>query len=453
MRMMLALAVVFVVFVAFCTPAHATLLDIKEVRSEGGITAWLVEDHSVPVIAMKFGFKGAGAVNDLADKQGIARMLSNTLDEGAGDLDAQAFQKALRDQVISLGFSAGRDDFGGTLKTLTKNKARAFELLKLSLTEPRFEDEAITRMRQANQSRIRSSLSEPEYAAARILNDKAYAGHPYSMNSGGTLSSLDKITAKDLGDFHKNHIGMNNVHIAVAGDISVEELRVVLDDVFGALPQVEIQDAPDIALQNQGGVFHYMQDIPQTVIEIVQPGVARNSGEYFTAQVMNFILGSSGFGSRLTDVVREQRGLVYGIYTYLYNLDHVNALAISTSTEAKNVGEVLGLIREEFKKIGASVVSDKELADAKAYLIGSLPLSLSSTDKIAGLVNSLQMDGLGIDYLDRRQNAIENMTAVDIQTLAQKFLDGDKFVTVLVGKAEGFNTENIQTIESLPNVE
>jgi zinc protease len=433
--------------------ASEGLLDIQEVTSEGGIQAWLVEDHNIPVIAMQFGFRGAGAVADPEDKQGLARMLSNTLDEGAGGLDAQAFQKELRDLVISLSFSASRDDFTGSLKTLSKNKARAFELTKLALTDPRFDKEAVVRMRRANQSRIRSSLSNPDWIAARVLNDKAFAGHPYALNSGGTLSSLEKISADDLEEFHEAYLGKNNLVVAVAGDITAQELRGILDEVFGELPEVALPETKNIEVQNQGEIFHYKLDIPQTVIEIIQPGIGRDDPDFHTGQVMNFILGSSGFGSRLTEEIREKRGLTYGIYSYFYDLVHLKGFAVSTSTKNENVAEMLDLIAAEFAKMTGEPVSDKELSDAQSYLIGSLPLSLTSTDKIAGLLNSLQLDDLPVDYLDQREAAIRATTKDDIMVLARRILNPNAFVTVLAGQPEGLDVLNPVTVKTLPNVE
>ena len=427
------------------------LLDIQTVTSDGGITAWLVEDHSVPVIAMEFAFKGAGAAQNLPEKQGLAQLLSNTMDEGAGEIDSQTFQKELRDRSISLSFRSGRDDFGGSVKTLSKNAPRAFELLELALTQPRFDPDPVARMKKANQSRIRSSLSDPDWMAARLMNDVAFAGHPYALNSGGTLSSLETLTPEDLRQYHATHIGKNNLVVAVAGDISAEALKTTLDDVFGGLPQVDIQPPADLALQNQGSVSVYETDIPQTIVEIMQPGIARTDPDYHSAQVMNFILGSSGFGSRLTEEIREKRGLTYGIYTNFYNLDHVQTLNVSTSTQNENVPEMLSLIQSEFDKIKNEPVTEKELQDAKAYLIGSLPLSLTSTDKIAGLLLSLQVDGLPIDYLDQREDSIENTSIADISRVAQSLLDPGKFVTILVGKPQGLTDAN--KIETLPNVE
>ena len=450
--MRLLFAFFAVIFIA-SAPAQAKepLLDIKQVQSKSGITAWLVEDHSIPVIAVEFGFKGAGAKGDPKNKQGLARMLSNTMDEGAGNLNSQAFQKELRDLVISLKFSASRDHFTGSLKTLSKNKERAFELTKLALTKPRFDKDPVERMRKANQSRIRSSLSDPGWMAARLLNDKAFAGSPYSFNSGGTLSSLENIKPADLKKLHAGSIGKNNLVVSVAGDITSEELSTVLDDVFGDLPDVVLPQMGDLELQNQGQIFHYKRDIPQTVIEIMQPGIGRDDPAFHTAQVMNFILGSSGFGSRLTEEIREKRGLTYGIYSYFYDLDHLKGMSVSTSTANVNVAEMLELIKDEFNRMASTPVTDKELKDAQSYLIGSIPLSLTSTDKIAGLMTSFQLDDLPVDYLDRREEAIKTTTTSDIQTLAERLLKPDSFVTILVGQPEGL--KETQSVSSLPNVE
>jgi zinc protease len=447
------IALLFLIFI-ITLPARADdrLLDIQDVQSSGGISAWLVEDHSIPIIAINFAFKGAGTHLDPADKQGLVRMVSNTLDEGAGDLDSQAFQKELQDLSITLSFSAGRDHFTGTLKTLTENKSRALELLKLALMQPRFDEEPVSRMRQSNQARIRSSLSDPNWIAARMMNDVAFDGHVYAQNSGGTISSLEAITPDDLRNFHKRYLGKNNLIVAAAGDITEADLSQILDDVFGALPEVEAPTIPaDISLQNQGKTFLFEKDIPQTIIQTLQPGIDRKDPDYQTAQVMNFILGSSGFGSRLTKEIREERGLTYGIYSSFFDLDAFDGLSVNTSTANENVGEILSLILAEWKKMKEAPVSDKELEDAKSYLIGSLPLSLTSTDRISGLLLSLRTDGLPIDYLDQREAAINKTSAKDVQIMAQRLLSTDNIATILVGQPAGIDEAIV--IPTLPNVE
>lgn len=425
-------------------------LDIQLVESKSGIRAWLVQDSSVPVIAMEFAFLDAGAKKDPPEKQGLARLLSNTMDEGAGSLDSQAFQKALRDNSITISFSSGRDHFNGSFKTLTQHRDVAFDLLKLAVNDPVFNQEAIDRMRASNISRVRRSLSAPDWIAARIQNDVIFGDHPYGLNSGGTLTTLEKITRDDLIARH-NTLGRNMLVIGVSGDINAEDLEEQLDRVFGTLPEVEKTEEAHFVLRNKGKIFLYEKDIPQTVIAISQSGISRNDPQYYAAKLMNFILGESGFGSRLMEEIREKRGLTYGIYSYIYDYDAVDTLHVSTSTANENVNTMLDLIKAEWRRIQGEKVSAEELADAQSYIIGSLPLSLTSTSSIASILLSMQIDGLPITYLDERAEKFKAVSVDDIQAIARTLLNNDDFTTVLVGRPDGI--QGVEKIETLPNAE
>ncbi|PJB71475.1 MAG: insulinase family protein [Alphaproteobacteria bacterium CG_4_9_14_3_um_filter_47_13] len=444
--------IIYLVCLSGVSFAGDRLLDIQEVKSEKGISAWLVEDHSLPIIALQFSFKQVGSALDSKENQGLAQLVSNTMDEGAGSYDSATFQKMLTDHNISLHFSAGRDNFGGRLKLLTKNKDMAFDMLRLALTAPRFDAEPVERMRAANLSRIRSSMADSGWKASRLMNDIAFSGHPYALNSGGTLTTLQTITAQDLHDFVKTRFSLENLRVGVMGDITPEELKTALDTIFGALPQNKaLPVIQDLTVQNGGQTILYKQDIPQTMIEIMQPGIGRSHPDYYTGMVMNFILGSSGFGSRLTEEIREKRGLTYGINTAFYDLKHLQALTASTSTKNESAAEVLVLIDTEWRKMMDGMVSDKELANAKSYLIGSFPLSLSASDHIAALLLDLQLDDLPADYLDKRADRINAVTKEDIQALAKKLLTPDKLTIVLVGKPVDVAPTKI--VDVLPNVE
>lgn len=435
---------------SFADDKKDSFLNIKTVTSPSGITAWLVEDHSIPIITMEYAFRDSGSKTDPVDKQGLARMASNTMDEGAGNIKSHDFQKELQDLSISLSFDVSRDNFGGHLKTLTKNKDRAFTLLKTALTSPRFDLEAIERMREANKSRIKSSISDPKWIAARIQNDRIFENHPYAMNSGGTLTSLNKITADDLKTFHAT-LGKNNIVIGVAGDITPEELAKELDEIFGSMPETTIKVNDKTVLSNAGKAYLFKMNIPQTIIEIAQKGVNRTDKDYHTAQIMNYILGGSGFGSRLMEEVREKRGLSYGIYTYFNEYEAAQSFHVTTSTVNESAKEVLNLINQEWDKIKTTPVSMEELKSAKSYLIGSLPLSLTSSESIAQIVLSLQLDHLPTDYLDTRRERLNAITPKDIQETSQRLLDSKSFTTILVGNPQKIETAEVLT--TIPNVE
>ena len=425
-------------------------LEIQTIESANDIKAWLVEDHTIPVIALQFSFLGAGSKTNPIDKQGLAQLASNTMDEGAGDIKSQEFQKLLTDNSITLRFNASRDNFGGQIRTLTRHKDKAFELLKLALTKPRFDAAPVERMRASNKSRLKSSLSNPQWMAARIQNDKIFEGHPYALNSGGTLKTLENITPKDLHAFHKT-LGKNQLIVSVAGDITASELRSLLDKIFSEISDVKPTPTKKFALRNAGETYIYQQNIPQTIISISQQGITHEDPDYHTAKVMNFILGESGFGSRLMEEIREKRGLTYGIYSYFREYKEMDALHISTSTVNDKTKEILKITHEQWDLMKKEPVYEQELKDAKSYLIGSLPLSLTSTVSIANLLQSMQNNDLPINYLDKRSDEIQKVTKDDIQRVAKKLLDKSSFTTILVGDPQGI--EGAEIISQLPNVE
>lgn len=427
------------------------ILSIQEVTAKNGVKAWLTEDHSVPVIVLKFAFKGAGSSIEAPDKQGLVQLTSNTIDEGAGDLDSIAFQNALQDRAIKLSFSATRDSFSGELKTLVTNKDRAFELLRLALTEPRFDEEPYDRMRQANLSRIRNSLAKPSWDLARLAYDTAFPEHPYGQNSGGTMTTLQDLTPGDSREFVKDYLTLDRLYVSASGSITPQELRKTINSVFGSLP-ASGKDGPVISEVSAFPKMHvhHDRDIPQTLFQIWQKGIAREDDEnYYASIILAEILGG-GFGSRLMESVREEAGLTYGIYAYLNNFDFAQALVIGTSTSNNNAPDILEKIRTELDIIKSDGVTEEEITEAVMYLTGSLPLKLTSNEQIARAILGLQLDGLPIDYLDRRQDRLKSVGVEDVQRVAEKLLDPDEFLLLTVGRPEGLEPDRI--VEELPNV-
>lgn len=306
-------------------------------------------------------------------------------------------------------------------------------------------------------ARIRSSLSDPEWIAARFANDLAFEGHPYAQNSGGTLTTLANITSDDLREFVKTRLARKTLKISVVGDITAEEAATMIDNIFSSLPATQSTPGQinDISLRHDGQTFLYSMDIPQTIAQGMLPGISRENPDYYAFVVMNQILGAGGFGSRLTEEIREKRGLTYGIDTSLTEMTHVDVLTLSVATENKNVGEVLKLASLEIQKMASEEVSNTELANAVSYINGSLPLTLSSTSNIAGLLLGMQLDNLPADYLDKRAARFNAVTKADIQRVASKYLKPDTMTTILVGQPvlSEEDIKNVKTLTTIPNVE
>ena len=277
----------------------AAAVPVERVVSPGGIEAWLVEDHSLPVISLRFAFKG-GAALDPADKGGLASFATVLLDEGAGPLDSQAFQARLEELAVDLGFSAGPDEVTGELRTLSANRAAAFDLLRLALTDPRFESDVVERKRAEIIARLRQRAQDPDVIASRGWYRAMLGDHPYSRPAEGTPETISDITVEDLRALVKDRFARENLMIAVAGDITPAELGGLLDETFGALRERPAAgDVPRASISEDGGALVVRRDRPQSVVIFGHRGIARDDPDFYAAYVLNYILGGGGFAACL----------------------------------------------------------------------------------------------------------------------------------------------------------
>ena len=432
-----ALFAVLLLVTAILAIQPAQAVEVQRVRSPGGLEAWLVEDHSNPIISLSLAFRG-GAALDPQGKEGLAAMAAGVIDEGAGDLDSQAFQGRLEDLSIHLSFSADMDSFTGGVQSLTENRDTAFDLLRLALTEPRFDAEPVERIRSQILAGLTRQSEDPDTIAGRVLNKLLYPQHPYGRPSGGTLESIATIQVDDLRRFVAERFGRDVLVVGVVGDISAAELGPLLDRTFAALPA---EAAPfDVAKTDPAASDDLVvieKDVPQSVVVLGQKGIARNDPDYYAAYTVNYILGGGGFASRLYEEVREKRGLAYSVYSYLYPLDHSALVVGGVATKNSRVAESLDLIRQEWKRMAEEGPTADELRDAKTYLTGSFPLRFSSSDRITGMLVGMQTENLGIDYLDRRNSFIEAVTIEDARRVARRLYDASALTVVVVGRPEG----------------
>jgi zinc protease len=418
-------------------PLTAHAVEVTRVVSPGGIEAWLVEDHANPLLSMHFAFDGGGEL-DPPDKSGLANLAASTMDEGAGDLDSQAFQRKLADNAIELRFRAGLDVFSGTVKTLIEHEALTFDLLRLALSQPRFDAEPVARLKSQIMANIRSDSEDPGTLAYDALFKGFFAGHGYAQRSDGTEATVQAITPADLHGFVKTRLARANLKIGVVGDITPERLGALLDVAFAPLPpQSEVSPVVDVAPHATGRLQVIERDLVQSTIVFGHGGPKRDDLDYYAASVMNHILGGGTFTSRLYEEVREKRGLAYSVGTGLYPLDHAGLIIGNAGTENARVKETVDIIRAEWQKLAAGELSAAELNDAKTYITGSFPLGFSSTAKIASVLVAMQQNNLGIDYLDKRNAYIEKVTLADVQRVAAQYLNANALDVIVVGKPEG----------------
>lgn len=429
------LAVLLVLVAALAAvPARADV-DIQRVTSPGGVEAWLVEDYSVPIVAIRFAFKG-GSTQDPAGKEGLANLMTGLFDEGAGDLDSDAFQLRLDDAGAEIGFSAGPDRVSGAMRMLAESQDEAFALLRMAIVEPRFDTVPLDRIRGQIVSGIQARALDPAAKSDIAWAEALYDGHPYARREEGTVETLAAITPDDLRAFHARIFARSNLVVSVVGAIDAETLGSRLDELFAGLPAepslVPIERA-DVKLDQQIRVDY---DLPQTTLQLAFPGIQRNDPQFFAAYLMNHILGGGTFSSRLFTEVRERRGLAYGIGSSLANREYASALVIGTATRSDRAAETLALIRAEVQRMADEGPTAEELALAKKYVTGAYAINnLDSSSAIARTLIDLQVDKLGIDYIDRRVDLIDAVTLDDVKEAAKRLLTAEPAV-MIVGPAQ-----------------
>lgn len=420
---------------AWALPARA--VEVQRVISPGGIEAWLVEDHSNPIISLNLAFRG-GAALDPAGKEGLAHMASGLIDEGAGELDSQAFQGKLQDLSIRLRFSSGHDSFSGSLMTLTENSETAFDLLRLALTEPRFDTEPVERIRAQILASLAREAEDPDSIIHRSLQALLYPEHPYGRPVNGYAGSIAAINRDDLVAFAGRRFAKDNLVVGVVGDITAEALSLLLDKTFGPLPdQADPWKLPLAVPAAAGDIIVVEREMPQSIAALSQDGIRRDDPDYYVAYVVNYILGGGGFASRLFEEVREKRGLAYSVYSYLAPQDFTARIIGGVATQNPRAGQSLDVIRQEWALMAEAGPTAEELEAAKTYLTGSFPLRFSSSSAISSMLVGMQLDELGIDYLEKRNAFIEAVTLEDTKRVAKGLYDADKLTIAIIGKPEG----------------
>ena len=427
---------------AFLAAAALTLADrgakatqIERVVSPGGIEAWVVHEPS-PLIALEFALEG-GSEQDPPDKLGVAYLAASVWDDGAGDLDAKAFHSKLENKSIGLSFSAGRDHVRGSLRTLTINRDEAFDYLRLALSAPRFDTDAVERARAQLVSRLQRQSTSPNDIASRTWWQAAFPDHPYGRPVTGTPESVARISIDDLRSYTRHVLARAKLKVAIVGDIDAADVGALLDRTFGALPaEPELTPVPDVLMQGLGHRIVVPMDVPQAVVTFGTRGIGRGDPDFMAAYIVNHILGGGAFSSRLYQEVREKRGLAYGVYDSLTWFEHASVLIGGTATRSAVTGEAIGIIEQEIHRLAEAGPAEQEVADAKSYLEGSYALGLDTSAKVAGQLVQMQLDNLGIDYISRRTSLIEAVTLADTKRVAKRLLDAGLLVTV-VGQPEG----------------
>ena len=435
----LVASIIFAAVAGIASTNSASAMTIEKIVSPAGIEAWLVREKALPLVTLNYAFHG-GATQDDADKAGTGNLTADLLDEGAGDLDGKAFHERLENRAIELSFQVGRDYVYGSLRTLNENRDEAFDLLRLALTSPRFDADAIDRIRGQTMATLQRDTTNPNDLASRRWWQTAFPDHPYGRESRGTLESVPRITAADMREYVRRVFARNELKVSIVGDVDAKTAGMLIDRAFGALPAKN--DLKPIANATPTGLGRRIVinvDVPQAVVTFGGQGIARQDPEFMAAYIVNHILGGGSFSSRLYKEVREKRGLAYGVSDSLVWFRRAAVMLGGTATRADRTADALAVIEQEIKRMAEEGPTPEELAAAKSFLKGSYALSLDTSGKIAAQLTQIQVDDLGIDYIQRRSALIDAVTIEDAKRVAKRLYSGGLLVTV-AGKPKGLTS-------------
>lgn len=420
---------------ALATPLRAEIA-IQEVTSPKGIKAWLVEDHNIPFMALEIRFRG-GTSLDLPGKRGAINLMTATLEEGAASMDAIGFATARDALAAQIGFASNSDEIAISFQALTENRDAAADLLHLALTEPRFDDDAVERVKGQVLGNLRAEEQDPGTIAARLARARAYGDHPYGSSGDGTADSVAALTRTDLSAAHKGAIALEQVYVAAAGDITAADLGLMLDRLFDGIPAKGLPLPPPVAVKEAPAVLIQPFPGPQSVVVFGHGGIAFDDPDFFAASLLNDILGGGRFGARLMTELREKRGLTYGVGTGLASRDLSQEWSGQFSSSNDKVAEAITTLRAEWARMARDGVTEEELATAKTYITGSYPLRFSGNGQIASILVGMQMLGLPSDYPKTRNDKVNAVTIDDMKRVAAQYLKPDLLSFVVVGEPVG----------------
>lgn len=412
--------------------------EVKEITSpKAKIKAYLFQDKTNPIISISFLFKNAGLSTDEGAESGISTMVAALLTEGAGNLDSQAFKELLEQKAIGMGFSVDMDDFSGRLLTTRENMDTAFKLLNMALTKPRFDAEDVQRTKAQMLTALKRQVEHPSGILALAAAKEIFGEHPYARNPIGDAKVIKNISKAQLQNFVQNHISRSNLMIGIAGDVSEEEAGKIVDKIFANLPENgRIVFVREAELTFDDRVKNINQPSAQIISSFATKGIARQHPDFYPLYIANHILGGAGLNSRLSVAARENEGLTYGIETYLSMQDKAPLIRGGFSATPENFNRVVEIVKQQWAKMAKDGVSEKELDEAKDYLIASYNLRFASIDTISAILVYMQKDNLGLDFLQKRNAYVRQVMLDDVNRVAKEYFKPEQIVFVNIGSFE-----------------
>ncbi len=409
---------------------------IQNVTTPAGFTAWLVEERTIPFVAIELIFAG-GANLETDAEQGATALMTTLMSEGAGEMNAQEIAAAFEGLAGGLTFDAGRDSVSVSIRALSENRDEVMALVRTVLSEPRFDPDALERARRQAIAGLEQSARNPNQIAGRQFNALAFGAHPYGRPVDGTLETVANLSREDVVSVYRNAFARDRVVIGAAGDISADELASVLDALLSELPVSE-RPLPDYAeFGLEAGITVIDHPGPQSVVQFGHAGLHRDDPDFMAAFVMNEILGGGRFGTRLMSELREQRGLTYGVGTSLVSAGFGDSLQGRMSTDNSRAAQAIAELRRQWEWLAEGGITQTDLDRAQTFMTGAYPLRFDGNGAIASVIAGMQFQGFDIDYVNIRNDLVRAVTLEDIHRVSRRLARPEALHFIVVGRPDG----------------
>ncbi|MEW6740946.1 MAG: pitrilysin family protein [Nitrospirota bacterium] len=438
----------------FCILSSAHAIEIKKQTLPNGLTVLHAERHNLPIVMLTILIK-ASPLNEPADKAGIAYLTAKMLAEGTQKRKASEISEEIEFVGASLDASTSSDYTTISLSVLKKDMEKGFEIFSDVLQNPSFPEEEINRRKEIIKGSLRQSEEDPSFVASKAFIKEVFDEHPYGRLVNGSIESIDNIKRDDIARFYHEHYLPENAILSVVGDLTSEELGALIERYMGqwkaevGRQQSAVSGHQLETKKNKPKIVVIDRDITQANIVLGHRGIARDNPDYYAVSVMNYILGGGGFASRLMKVVRDEMGLTYSIYSSFSGNKEPGQFEVEVQTKNESAGIVIKEILKQINKIKTETVTDLELKDAKAYLTGSFPRRLETSRRIADFLAAVQFYNLGDDYIERYPDYINRVTKKDVLRVAEKYLNPENYVLVIVGNQKKIDLSHFQSSKNI----
>ena len=412
---------------------QAAKLSAKRIVTGNGIILIIKEVHSLPIVNVRVIIK-AGAALDPEEKAGLAHLTVDLLDEGTATRTSAQIADEIDFLGASLSTGVNNDYATASLRILKKDFDAGLKLLSDILIRPSFAEAELERKRRETLGHLTADKDQPGVVADQAFDRIVFGNHPYHRPAKGLEQTLPAISREDIVQFYNEYFRPNNTILTFVGDVTEPEILALLDNYFGSWIRKPIPDStfPPAAVLKKSVVELIDRELTQANIVMGHLGIERKSPDYYAVRVMNYILGGGGFSSRLLRHLRDNKGLAYSIYSHFTSRAFPGSFSVSLQTRGPEAQKAIDGVLSEIRKIRTTPVSNRELREAKSFLIGSFPLRIDTGSKMARLLSQMEFYELGLDYADRYPQWIRSVTKADVQKAAQKYLDPDRIALVVV---------------------